>query len=250
MADAATPTPTPTPATSDNSFTRIFGVLFAPKPTFDSIVRRPTWIVPVILGCIFFIAIVAIFTQRGGWPSFFEKQDANSSRMQNMSAEERERTLEAQIKIAPKFGYVEGIVIPPIAALVVAGILMLVFNLSGATKMDFKTSLGIVAYAWVPWLVHAILSILILFLKDASTVDLQNIVASNPGALLSDDAAKWLVSLLGSIDIFAIWTLILLAIGYSATNPKKLSFGKAFVLVIIPWIFFIAIKVGLTAAFS
>jgi hypothetical protein len=90
----------------------------------------------------------------------------------------------------------------------------------------------------------------ILFLKDASTVDLQNIVASNPGALLSDDAAKWLVSLLGSIDIFAIWTLVLLAIGYSATNPKKLSFGKAFVLVIIPWIFFIAIKVGLTAAFS
>jgi Yip1 domain len=238
MADAATPTPTP--ATSDNSFSRIFGVLFSPKPTFESIVRRPTWIVPVILGCIFFIVVVAIFTQRGGWPSFFEKQNANNSRMQSMSREDRERTEEAQIKIAPKFGYVEGVVIPPIAALIVAGVLMLVFNVS----------LGIVSYAWVPWLVHAILSVLILFLKDASAVDLQNIVASNPGALLSDDAAKWLVSLLGSIDIFAIWTLVLLAIGYSATNPKKLSFGKAFVLVIIPWIFFIVIKVGLTAAFS
>jgi hypothetical protein len=248
MADAATPTPTP--ATSDNSFSRIFGVLFSPKPTFESIVRRPTWIVPVILGCIFFIVVVAIFTQRGGWPSFFEKQNANNSRMQSMSREDRERTEEAQIKIAPKFGYVEGVVIPPIAALIVAGVLMLVFNLSGATKVDFKVSLGIVSYAWVPWLVHAILSVLILFLKDASAVDLQNIVASNPGALLSDDAAKWLVSLLGSIDIFAIWTLVLLAIGYSATNPKKLSFGKAFVLVIIPWIFFIVIKVGLTAAFS
>lgn len=249
MADSATPAPA-APQTSDNSFSRIFGVLFSPKPTFDSIVRRPTWIVPVILGCIFFISVVAIFTQRGGWPSFFEKQDANSSRMQSMSAEDRERTMETQIKIAPKFGYVEGVVIPPIAALLVAGVLMLVFNLSGATKVDFKTSLGIVSYAWVPWLVHGVLSILILFLKDASTVDLQNIVASNPGALLSDDAAKWLVSLLGSIDIFAIWTLILLAIGYSATNPKKLSFGKAFILAIIPWIFFIAIKVGITAAFS
>jgi hypothetical protein len=248
MADAAPPTPAP--AASDNSFSRIFGVLFSPKPTFESIVRRPTWIVPVILGCIFFIAVVAIFTQRGGWPSFFEKQDANNSRMQNMSAEERERTIETQIKIAPKFGYVEGLVVPPIAALVVAGVLMLVFNLSGATKVDFKTSLAIVSYSWVPWLVHGVLSILILFLKDPSTVDLQNIVASNPGAFLSDDAAKWLVSLLSSIDIFAIWTLALLAIGYSASNPKKLSFGKAFVLAMIPWIFFIAIKVGLTAAFS
>ena len=248
MADAATPTPAP--AATDNSFSRVFGVLFSPKPTFESIVRRPTWIVPVILGCVFFIAVVAIFTQRGGWPSFFEKQDANNSRMQSMSQEDRERTIETQIKIAPKFAYVEGVVIPPIAALVVAGVLMLVFNLSGATKVDFKTSLGIVSYAWVPWLVHAILSILILFLKDSSTVDLQNIVASNPGAFLSDDAAKWLVSLLSSIDIFAIWTLALLAIGFSATNPKKLSFGKAFVLALVPWIFFIAIKVGLTAAFS
>lgn len=248
MADAATPGPAPT--TSDNSFSRIFGVLFSPKTTFESIVRRPTWIVPVILGCIFFITVVAIFTQRGGWPSFFEKQNANNSRMQSLSREDRERTEETQIKIAPKFAYFEGVVISPIAALIVAGVLMLVFNLSGATKVDFKTSLGIVSYAWVPWLVHGILSILILFLKDASTVDLQNIVASNPGAFLSDDAAKWLVALLSSFDIFAIWTLVLLAIGFGATNPKKLSFGKAFVLAIIPWIFFIAIKVGLAAAFS
>lgn len=248
MASTATPTPAPVP--SDNSFSRIFGVLFAPKPTFESIVRRATWIVPVILGCIFFIAVVAVFTQRGGWPSFFEKQAANSSRMQRMSTEERERAMDAQVKFAPTFGYVEGVIIPPIAALLVAAVLMLVFNLSGATKVDFKTSLGIVSYAWVPWLIHGVLSILILFLKDPSTVDLQNIVASNPGALLSDEASKWLVSLASSLDIFAIWTLVLLAIGYSATNPKKLSFGKAFVLVLIPWFLFIAIKVGLTAAFS
>jgi hypothetical protein len=48
-------------------------VLFAPKPTFESIVRRPAWIVPVILGCIFFMAVVAVFTQRGGWPSACKK---------------------------------------------------------------------------------------------------------------------------------------------------------------------------------
>jgi hypothetical protein len=248
MASAATPTPAP--ATTDNSFSRIFGVLFAPKQTFESIVRRPTWIVPVILGCILFMAVVAVFTQRGGWPSFFEKQNATNSRMQRMSAEDRERTMNAQIKFAPTFGYVEGVIIPPIAALLVAAVLMLVFNLSGATKVDFKTSLAIVSYAWVPWLIHGVLSILILFLKDPSTVDLQNIVASNPGAFLSDEASKWLVSLVSSVDIFALWTLVLLAIGYSVTNPKKLSLGMAFILVVIPWIFFIAIKVGLTAAFS
>ena len=33
-----------------NSFARIFGVLFSPKATFQSIVRRPTWLVPIMLG--------------------------------------------------------------------------------------------------------------------------------------------------------------------------------------------------------
>jgi len=34
--------PTPAPAVSDNSLSRIFGVLFSPKGTFASIAARPT----------------------------------------------------------------------------------------------------------------------------------------------------------------------------------------------------------------
>jgi hypothetical protein len=79
---------------------------------------------------------------------------------------------------------------------------------------------------------------------------LQNVVASNPGAFLPEGSAKWLAALLGSIDLFAIWTLILLAIGFSATNPKKLSFGKAAALAGAGWLIFILLKVGFTAAFA
>ena len=90
MASAETPSPATTG--SDSSIGRIIGVLFSPKPTFESIVRRPTWVVPVVLGCVFFIAVVAIFTQRGGWPSFFEKQAANNSRMQKLCSRRPART--------------------------------------------------------------------------------------------------------------------------------------------------------------
>ena len=247
MASAATPSPES--SASGNSFSRIFGVFFSPKETFDSIAKRPTWLVPIILDCCLFISVVAIFTQRGGWPAFFEKQDANNSRIQQMSAEDRENTLRTQIKVAPTFGYVEGVVLPFLVTLVVAGVLLGIFNAMGL-NVAFKTSLGIVSYAWVPWLIHGLLSILILFLRDASTVDLQNLVASNPGALLSDDAAKWLTSLLSSIDIFAIWTMILVALGFSRVNPKKLPFGKAFATVAGMWIVFVLVKVALTVAFS
>jgi hypothetical protein len=244
------PDPSPVATGSDNSFSRIFGALFSPKPTFASIVQRPTWIVPVALGCVLFIAVVYIFTVRGGWPAFFQKQMAGNSRLEQMPAEQRESIMEKQEKFAPIVGYFEGLVIPPVGALVTAGVLLLIFNLSGATKTTFKVALAIVAFAWTPWLIHGLLSILILFLKDASTVDLQNVVASNPGAFLPDDSSKWLTALLSSIDIFSIWTLCLLGIGFSATNPKKLSVGKAFVLAASGWLVFILLKVGLTAAFA
>ncbi|HTV57718.1 MAG TPA: YIP1 family protein [Candidatus Baltobacteraceae bacterium] len=248
MADAAAPLSSQ--PQEIGSFARLIGVLVNPRPTFESIVRRPTWVVPIALGCVLFITVVAIFSVRGGWPAFFERQDAKSSRFQQLSQQQQDDTLKTQIKIAPTFAYVEGVVVPILAAVVVAAVLLGVFNLSGSTSVNFNTALGIVAYAWTPWLIHGLVSILILFLKDPSTVDLQNLVASNPGALLSDDAPKWLTSLLTSFDIFAVWTMILLAIGFSSANPKKLSFGKALSMVVAVWLFFVIAKVGLTSLFS
>jgi hypothetical protein len=47
-----------------------------------------------------------------------------------------------------------------------------------------------------------------------------------------------------------LWVLILQAIGFSATNPKKLSFGKAFGTIFAVWIIYVLVKVGFAAAFS
>jgi hypothetical protein len=246
MSTTAT-TPAPEGPAEIGTIGRVFGAIFNPKPTFESIVRRPNWIVPTILGCLIFMAVVAAFTYRGGWQSFFEKQDASSSRFQQMSPQARESMMDKQIKFAPPFGYVEGLVLPFLSVLVVAGVLLGVFTVTGAAKTDYKTSLGIAAYAGLPWVIHGLLSVLILFLKDPSTVDLQNILASNPAALLSSDAPKWLAALLGSIDLFAIWDIALIALGFSATNPKKLSFGKAFATVVAIWLLYVAVKVGAIA---
>ena len=75
-------------------------------------------------------------------------------------------------------------------------------------------------------------------------------MATNAGAFLSDDAPKWQESLLSSFDLFVFWYLILMSIGYSATDPKKISFGKAFGTVVGVWLLYVIVKVGFTAAFS
>lgn len=232
------------------SFARLVGVLVNPRPTFESIVRRPTWVVPIALACVIFVSVVAIFTQRGGWPAFFERQNADNSRFQKLTEEQQENALAMQLKIAPPAALAEGVVLPILVPIIVAALFLGLFNLTNSTQVTFTVALGIVAYAWTPWIIHGLASILILFLKDPATVDLENLVASNPGVFLAEDSPKWFSTLLGSIDVFAIWTMILLAIGFSATNPKKLSFGKAFTMVVAVWVFFVLVKVGLTSLFS
>ena len=254
MVTTATPAPeAPSPAPV-SSIGRIFGVLFSPKATFASIALAPTWILPLVLFVIVGLATSVAISQHVGWRTVIDKQISNSARaqkqMDSMTPEARETALNTQAKYTPYFVYPINFLAPFLGAVVVAAILLGAFNLILGAKIGFKTSLSIVSYSWVPGLIAALLGIAIVFLKDPSTIDVQNLVASNPGAILSDDSPKWLVSLMSSLDLFSFWTMILMAFGYSAADPKKLSFGKAFGTVFGVWIVYVVIKVGWVAAFS
>lgn len=238
------------PPERDNSFSRVFGVMFSPQATFESIVRRPTWLVPVILLCIVELCVIGAFSRRVGWRGLIEKQMANSSQFQQLSPAQQQNQIEVALRYAPTFGYVEVILAPFLAALVFAGIFWLIFNMAVGAKLDFRTSLAVVAYGQVPSILGGLVGILILFLKDPSTVDLQHLVASNAGAFLTNDSAKWLVALLSSVDFFLFWEMILLAIGFSATAPKKISFVSAFAWIFGLWVLVVLIRVGFAAAFS
>ena len=250
----ATPAITPVPTPQVSSVGRIFGVIFSPKPTFESIAQRPTWILPLILVCLVSVTVVFVFGQRVGWRGFMERQDQTNARLQkqmeSMTPDQREKMLETQTKAASIFGYVGVVLGTFIGALLVAAVLLAAFNLIAGAKVGFTTSLGIVAHSWVPGIIVGLLGILIIFLKDPSTVDIQHLLATNAGAFLPDDAPKWQESLLSSFDLFVFWYIILMSIGYSATDPKKISFGKAIGTVVGVWLFYVIVKVGFAAAFS
>jgi hypothetical protein len=252
MASPVTPSPEAAPSVS--SIGRIFGAIFSPKPTFESIAQRPTWILPLVLISILSVVTIFIFSQRVGWRSFMIRQDQQNSRLQKqmdqMTPEQRDKMLDQQTKIAPIFGYVFGVLGIFIVAVIIATVLMVAFNMMIGGGIGFTTSLGIVTHSWVPGIIGGLLGILVLFLKDPSTIDLQHLVAANAGAFLSDDAPKWQEALLSSFDLFTFWSMILMGIGYSAANPKKISFGKALGTIVVVWAVYVVCKVGLTAAFS
>ncbi len=247
----ATPeSPTPAAPATIGDVGRLTGVLFSPSATYKDIVSRPTWLTPLLLLLVLSIAVIATFSMRVGWRSFMEKQFDKNPRMAQMSPADREKALDNALKFTPPIVYISVVFGTFLAPVVVGAILMGAFNLMAGTRVNFKTALAIVAFSWVPFLIHGLLSLLLLYLKSPDAIDLEHLVASNPGAFLSSDSAKWLMTLATAFDVFTLWAIVLEGIGFSAANPKKLSVAKAVTIVLVVWAIFVGIKVAWAAAFS
>lgn len=234
-----------------NVFGRLAGVIFSPKQTFASIARQPSWLLPAVLFCLGTLGVVGAFGSRpGAWRAYMEKQFDNSQRAQQLTTQQREQALELQVKYAPIAAYPEVIVADFLVLLLIAVVLWGAFSVGAGIKLNFKTSLGITAHAYVPFIFSSLLAIVVVLLKDPSEIDLNNPLASDVGSFLPAGTSKGLVAAGHSLDIFSFWVIALFAIGYSAVNPKKLKFGAALAWVIALWLIYVAIKAGLTAVFT
>jgi hypothetical protein len=229
---------------------RIVGVFFSPKATFEDIVKKPSWVLPLILLTLFSVGVSFAINQRINWREFMSQQIEKNPRSANMSAEQKAQQIEGGAKFSPPFTYAIGLLGPIIGILVVGLVMWGAYNLLGGANANFGTSFAITAHAFMTGLLSSVLFILVLYLKPYGTVDLENPVATNLAAVLSDDAPKWLVALLKSFDIFTFWTLILLAIGFAATSPKKLRGSKAFTIAFSVWAAYVVCRVGWAWIFS
>ena len=232
-----------------NHLGRLIGVFFSPKSTFEDIVRRPSWILPVVLMTVLGFAVAFVMNQKVNWRDVASKRIEENPRAANLSAEQKEKQLAMSEKISPGIAYCFGVLWPILQALIVAAVMLLAFNLIGGAGARFGTSMGIVSHAYFPWILYSLLYILILYLKVPGTVDLENPIATNVGAFLPDGTPKALMSLAQSIDVFSFWTLLLLSIGFTAVSPKKLK-GKALGIVISVWAIYVAVKMGTAWIFS
>ena len=229
---------------------RVFGVFFSPKATFEDIARKPSWVLPVVLLTLLSVGVSTAINQRINWREFMSQQIEKSPQSANMSAEQKEQRIEGGAKFSPPFTYAIGLCGPIIFVLVTALAMWGAFNLLGGANTNFGTAFAITSHAALTGIVSSILFLLVLYLKPYGTVDLENPVATNLAAVLPDDAAKWLVALLKSFDIFTFWTLILLAIGFAATSPKKLRGSKAFTIAFSVWAVYVVCRVGSAWIFS
>jgi hypothetical protein len=190
------------------------------------------------------LAVSFSINQRTNWREFMADQLDKSPSAAQLSPEQREQRIEAGAKFSPPFTYAVGLMGPILAFLIVSLVMWGAYNLLGGANTNFSTSFAITTHAFLTGLVSSLVFLLVLFLKPPGTVDLQNPVATNLAAFLPTDAAKWLIALCKSIDIFSFWTLLLLAIGFAATHPRKLQGSKSFSIAFTVWAVMVLVKIG------
>jgi hypothetical protein len=245
---SSTPTPVPpappeAPQAKLSAMQRVIGVFTSPSETFADIARVPTWVVPIVLLTILSIGVSATMMKRVDWRSFMEKKMSESSQWDQLSAEQKNQRLEMGTKIVPYQTYAIGCLGPLVFVLVISAIYLGAFNLFRGAGLKFNQAYSITAHACLVGLISSPLAIIVMWLKQPGDVDPEHMLASNIGEFLSGDTAKPLLKLAGSLDIFTIWLLALLALGFAAANPKKISKGAAFGIVFGLWAVVVLVKV-------
>jgi Yip1 domain len=247
----AIPVPAPEPSAQISPVGRVIGMFFSPKPTFEDIVRKPTWVFPVVLILALSLIAVSALNLHFDWRSYVTQQMEKNPAAANLSADQKHQQVEAGAKYAPIFSFVFGLPVPILALLIISLILMGLYNLMAGAGASFKTSFSIVSHSILPaTIVSTVLFVAVLLLKPVGTFDLDNPVATNLAAFLPEDSSKWLVALGKNIDLLEIWKILLIGIGFAAVNPRKLKGAKPFTIVFAAFLVYVILRVGIAFAFS
>ena len=206
---------------------RLINTFIAPGSTFADIRRNQSWWAPWVLMSIVSLAFVFVMGQKIGFDQIMRneiaKKPAQMEQFEKLSPEQRARQMEVGAKITSYFSYATP-VFSLVGGLIVAGVLLAVFNFGAGAEVTFKQSLAIVMYGFLPFLIHALLGIVSLTVGvDPEGFNVRNPVATNPAYFMNPLEHKFLYGLLTAVDVFSIWVIVLLVIGYSSVSKLKRS---------------------------
>lgn len=238
------------PSTSEAG--RLTGVFFSPGAVFADIAAAGRWYVAMALLIVFSTAAASLMVSRVGYDQMIRNAMENNERVQQLSAEQKEKAIEAQRKFMPIAVRVGPLVGIALGLAVIAGALLFTFRFLLDAELSFKQTLNICCYASLPpSLVSTLMMIAVLYMKPPTEFDPQTAAGFSVASFLPADTSAWLKSLTGSLDLFTFWTMALMAIGFSAfVGAKKMPFGRALTGIVVPWLVWVVGKVAFASIFG
>ena len=212
-----------------SGFQRVIGVLMTPNETFASIARQPDWLVPLVIILVVSLVAGIVFAQR---VDFISPMREAMEQNKNMSPDQIDRAVRISSAVAKVFSYASPL-LSVISLLIIAAVLLLVFRLFGG-EGDFRQAFSVVVYSWMPGIIKSIVVIAIVAARSVSASDLATLLRSNLAFLVTMKDHPMLFVLLSSLDVFTIWLLALLIIGFGYVS--RLSRSKSAAIVISLWV--------------
>ncbi len=240
------PEPTnPAESRQGSALGNLVNALISPREAFESLAKRPTFALAMIV-LVALTTILSYIAMSKVTPADFLKTLEESGRQLPPNAQEHA----GKFLAVATWGQVgASIVIAPLVYLAVAGIFLVIFRMAGS-EISFRQSLATTIHGMLPFGVLALVGIAVTLGREQlslSQIQSGQIVASNLGFLAGDQTSKAIRALLTSVDLFSVWCIALLAIGYRVV--AKIRGGTAWAGVLGLWIVGVLIKVGLSAIF-
>jgi hypothetical protein len=227
---------------------RVAGVFLSPGETFADIARKPGFIAPLILAIVAAVAVSETILAKIGMERIIRAGLEQSGSTSRMSPEQLEQAVHQSAAIAGIFAHFGGVLVPPIYLAIIAGIGLLIVNQIFGASAKFKTAFSVACYAYLPSILGALMVLAIILFGDPARFNADNPAPTNVGFFLNPlETSKPLYKFASSVDIFTLWLLILLGIGFSEAAGRKVKARSVFLVFFGLWMVWVLGKVGLAA---
>jgi hypothetical protein len=220
---APAPIPEP-PALSQGA--RILNTFIAPSKTFTDLRRSASWWAPWLLISIVSLVFVYTMNRQIGFDQVTKNQIAISPRadqFDKLPAEQQARQIAFSSNLIRFLSYG----IPAMILLyfaITSLVLWATFKVGTGAKVSYKTAYAIVFYSALPGIVGSIIGIISMFAGvNPEGFNVSNPVATNPAYFMDPAGNKFLYGMASALDVIAIWTIVLLGVGFSCNSKVKRS---------------------------
>ena len=196
---------------------RVWGILTSPRETFADVAARPRW-----FGMMALVVLVTIGCTGGflytevGQQAWLDQAVRSNEAFGAQVTDEAYAQMEKLAAFAPVISGVSMLIMQPLMTLVMAGILFAVFSAALGGDSSFKQTFAVVVHT------SAITVVQQLFVTPLNYVRESMSSATNLAVFLPMlDEGSFAAKLLGTVDLFIVWWVVLLAIGLGVLYRRK-----------------------------
>jgi hypothetical protein len=209
-------TPAPEETRSAGLFTRLIGVVFAPRDAYTAVAARPKWFGALAVAVVLMAAIQGGFFSTTVGKEAYVDQALSTLRAVGLTVNDQMvQNIESQANSAPIRQAVSMVVFMPLFCAVMAGLLLAVFTAILGGGATFRQVYAVVAHSLIIGAIQQAFSFPIMYAQESmSSPTRLSVFFPMLGEM------SFATYLLSALDLFYIWSLINLSIGVAVLYKR------------------------------